>query len=137
MSRQGKRNRWLRKQQRQARLWPPNPAGQTPGMKRQDKAAPVASAPTEEKTVSHTFTGDTCVINHHGNFIGPISIAPVKDGTVGEPITIDVADLLDFVAEAVRSSAIEDIEEASTGMLLGLPEEDGPPEGGEGGGTTT
>ncbi len=124
MTRQGKRNRWLRQKSRQARLWPANPAGQPPGMKRQEKAPAIAPASTtsEEKPV-HTFTGNSCVIHHNGDFQGPITVAPVVDGTVGEPITIDVGDLLDFVAEAVRSSAVEDIEQASTGMLLGLPEE--------------
>ncbi len=123
MTRQGKRNRWLRQKSRQARLWPPNPAGQTPGMPRQGNAPAQPTSTEDEEETVHTYTGTSCVIHHNVDVAGPIKIAPVTDGTVGEPIEIDVGDLLDFVAEAVRSSAIEDIEQASTGMLLGLPEE--------------
>lgn len=65
----------------------------------------------------HTFNGKTCRIHFNSDVSGNIRII---DKDSNEEITIDGKDILDFVAEYIRSKRISTIEQMNTDDILGL-----------------
>jgi hypothetical protein len=63
----------------------------------------------------HTFQGNSCHINYNADYSGSCYIA-----SEDIEIQIDINDLFDFVAEAVRNSKMSVLEDAKTKDLLGL-----------------
>ena len=64
-----------------------------------------------------SFNGNSAIFHYYSNLSGKVTIIPI--GTEIE-IEIDGQDVLDLVAEIVRSKKIGDIEDMETNEILGL-----------------
>lgn len=60
----------------------------------------------------HSFQGKTCVIHHNADLSGDITINNLvpEDDKEHATITIDIDDLIDFLAEAAKQRAQEQLE---------------------------
>lgn len=63
----------------------------------------------------HTFEGKSIRIFHHGDYLGNGSII---DKNTGTEIKVDMEDLLNYVAEYIRSKRISEIEQMGFKELL-------------------
>lgn len=67
----------------------------------------------------HTLKGETCTIFHHGDYHGEIHIVvPGENGGERKEVHIDAKDVFLFVAEAVRTFKMRELEEMNTAQLL-------------------
>lgn len=66
-----------------------------------------------------TFIGETCVINYNSDMSGLINIQ-----TPTSRLDISGDDVLDFIAEFVRSEKISQLENAETKEILGIKRKD-------------
>lgn len=64
----------------------------------------------------HTFEGKTCRIHHNSDLSGEIIINPYDGGDL--EIRVDAQDILDFVADYVKSEKIARIEQMGTKEVL-------------------
>lgn len=65
----------------------------------------------------HSFDGKSCIIHHNGDFSGE-SIIYVRN--MDTDFCVDTQDLIDFVAEYVRSNKICKLENMDSDEILGV-----------------
>lgn len=65
----------------------------------------------------HTFEGKSCRIHHNSDMSGEVHIC---DKYSDKELVIDAQDILDFVADYVRSERIGMLEQMSTESILHL-----------------
>ena len=65
----------------------------------------------------HTFEGKSCRIHHNNDISGEVHIC---DKNSDKELVIDAHDILDFVADYVRSERIGMLEQMSTDSILHL-----------------
>lgn len=65
----------------------------------------------------HTFEGKSCRIHHNSDMSGEVHIC---DKNSDKELVIDAQDILDFVADYVRSQRIGTLEQMSTENILDL-----------------
>lgn len=65
----------------------------------------------------HTFEGKSCRIHHNNDMSGEVHIC---DKNSDKELVIDAHDILDFVADYVRSERIGMLEQMSTDSILHL-----------------
>lgn len=65
----------------------------------------------------HTFNGDSCNIHYNGDFSGEAIIYNKNNNT---EVRVDTQDLIDFVAEYVRSDKISKFENMDSDEILGV-----------------
>lgn len=65
----------------------------------------------------HTFEGKSCRIHHNSDMSGKIHIC---DKNSDKQLDVDAQDVLDFVANYIRTERIEMLEQMSTESILYL-----------------
>ena len=65
----------------------------------------------------HIFEGKSCRIHHNSDMSGEVHIC---DKNSGKELVIDAQDILDFVADYVRTQRIGMLEQMSTENILDL-----------------
>ena len=65
----------------------------------------------------HTYNGNSCRIHYNSDMSGEVCI---NSKTSDKEITVDAQDILDFVAEYVRSQKIGKLEQMTNKEILGL-----------------
>ena len=65
----------------------------------------------------HTFEGKSCRIHHNNDMSGEVHIC---DKNSDKELVLDAHDILDFVADYVRSERIGMLEQMSTDSILHL-----------------
>lgn len=65
----------------------------------------------------HTFEGKSCRIHHNSDMSGEVHIC---DKNSDKELVIDAQDILDFVADYIRSQRIGMLEQMSTENILDL-----------------
>lgn len=65
----------------------------------------------------HTFEGKSCRIHHNSDMSGEVYIC---DKNSDKELVIDAQDILDFVADYIRSQRIGMLEQMSTENILDL-----------------
>lgn len=65
----------------------------------------------------HSFNGKSCTMHHNEDFSGEVIICNKNDNT---EVHVDTQDLIDFIAEYVRSKKLSLIENMSSDEILGV-----------------
>lgn len=65
----------------------------------------------------HTFDGNSCNIHYNSDFSGEVIICNKNDST---EVHVDTQDLIDFVAEYVRSKRVNRLENMDSDDILGV-----------------
>lgn len=65
----------------------------------------------------YTFEGKSCRIHHNSDMSGEVHIC---DKNSGKELKVEAQDILDFVAEYIRSERIGRLEQMSTDSILYL-----------------
>lgn len=65
----------------------------------------------------HSFNGKSCTIHYNGDFSGEVIICNKNDHT---EMRVDSQDLINFVAEYVRSKKVSQLENMNSDEILGV-----------------
>lgn len=65
----------------------------------------------------HTFEGKSCRIHHNSDMSGEVHIC---DKNSNKELVVEAQDILDFVADYIRSKRIGKLEQMSTENILNL-----------------
>lgn len=65
----------------------------------------------------HSFNGKSCTIHYNGDFSGEVIVCNKNDNT---EVHVDTQDLIDFVAEYVRSKKVDRLENMNSDEIFGV-----------------
>lgn len=65
----------------------------------------------------HSFNGKSCTMHYNGDFSGEVTICNKNDNT---EVHVDAQDLINFVAEYVRSKKVSQLENMNSNEILGV-----------------